>query len=531
MLAMPRRAGRSCVVSGSVSRVAVGLAFGGVLARARPSGPRSPRNRVHALLVPARARARAPCSEPTGSGARPTRTLAEVARDHDRSDGARAAVARGLGTLLGTAVRSRARSRRPARCRASCSMRRDELRSQSVRACGRSICSIRRPRCAPSTRPRRARDTEERARFLVAWLRHRRCPRAERKRSAHAPASRNPTLTDRAAPPARPEKLRRRVRARAFAGLTRAAALVPPPLFRASLDRSLPVAAWTRFEGSRARTSRSRWRHAGANASAHASRAACAVTARGSSPSGCACAPARSPTPAAVVGSRDLVELDPSDRAARHRELARGRGALVVTAHIGNWELLAARHPPHRPIAARWSGSRVRTTARRAGSKRCAARYGVETIPQSEQPARDPARARSGRRRRAPLRPRSAPTRRRVPAVLRTSRADDDGTGRARSRRARAALAGAVRARSQRSGRYRLALRRAARARPSRSIDRARTTRRHRALERDFERWIRAAPEQWAWHQPRWRTQPGSGPGSRRQAALARAEPALFTKR
>ena len=24
-----------------------------------------------------------------------------------------------------------------------------------------------------------------------------------------------------------------------------------------------------------------------------------------------------------------------------------------------------------------------------------------------------------------------------------------------------------------------------------------------------YERWIRAAPEQWAWHQPRWRTRPG----------------------
>ena len=29
-----------------------------------------------------------------------------------------------------------------------------------------------------------------------------------------------------------------------------------------------------------------------------------------------------------------------------------------------------------------------------------------------------------------------------------------------------------------------------------------------RRLNQVFERWLRAAPEQWAWHQPRWRTRP-----------------------
>ena len=31
-----------------------------------------------------------------------------------------------------------------------------------------------------------------------------------------------------------------------------------------------------------------------------------------------------------------------------------------------------------------------------------------------------------------------------------------------------------------------------------------------RRLFATYERWIRETPEQWAWHQPRWRTQPGS---------------------
>ena len=47
-------------------------------------------------------------------------------------------------------------------------------------------------------------------------------------------------------------------------------------------------------------------------------------------------------------------------------------------------------------------------------------------------------------------------------------------------------------------------------------------------LNRVYERWIRETPEQWAWHQPRWRTRPGTRvirPWPAQRAAAASTEP------
>ncbi len=66
----------------------------------------------------------------------------------------------------------------------------------------------------------------------------------------------------------------------------------------------------------------------------------------------------------------DYVALDDASRAALHAAVAEGRGVVMVTAHLGNWELLAqrvvaegldgvtvARENPN-PYLSRWLGSR-----------------------------------------------------------------------------------------------------------------------------------------------------------------------------
>lgn len=80
----------------------------------------------------------------------------------------------------------------------------------------------------------------------------------------------------------------------------------------------------------------------------------------------------------------ELVELDPS--VSRLDEvLAEGRGAIVVTAHIGNWELLCAR------LARRGhAGAVVGRVRRKDPSHRWLVdmrrAYGIETIPQDASP-------------------------------------------------------------------------------------------------------------------------------------------------
>jgi lauroyl/myristoyl acyltransferase len=197
------------------------------------------------------------------------------------------------------------------------------------------------------------------------------------------------------------------------------------------------------------------------------------------------------------------VALDPSI-AILQRELERGRGALIVTAHLGNWELLCARlhrlglegavigyERPGDPSSA-WL-----TQMRRA--------YGVETLPQATS-AREILRVLQDgrvvglladledRRIDGEFLPFLG-----IPALTMTAPA-------ALSRAARVPLL-PVRCVVVPGGGYRL------------SVDeplvldaslprRAATTELSERLNRVFERWIRETPEQWAWHQARWRTRP-----------------------
>ncbi len=313
----------------------------------------------------------------------------------------------------------------------------------------------------------------------------------------------------------KPEKLRRRVRARALDAITHAAGFVPHTAFRGALAAVSPLAAWTRFE----RTTRANLDRALSDTTSARERARIARDVRLHSARIFSewVRLARGAPPGSPRGRwiEDQVEVDPSV-AILQRELARGRGALVVTAHIGNWELLAARlrRAGHQGAVVGFrrpndSSARWLVDMRRA--------YGVETIAQDESP-------------RAILRTLSAGGVVGLLCDLEVRRLDGEFVpffGRpALTMTAPAALARAARiplvpARcvlDARTGRYRLVFD-APLALDEELDRRGRITDLLSRLNRGFERWIRADPAQWAWHQPRWRTQPGDSPLARAAAA------------
>ena len=315
------------------------------------------------------------------------------------------------------------------------------------------------------------------------------------------------------------EKLRRRVRARSLSVLTGASALVPARLVQAALVGLSPLGAFTRFE----RTTRANLELALGSTAGPVERARIARGVRRHSARIFAewVRLARGADPDSGSGGwiEDLVEVDPSI-AVLERELARGRGALIVTAHLGNWELLAARvrRAGHRGAVVGFRRTND-STARWFEDMRRG--YGVETIPQSAHP-RSILRALDAGRvvgllcdlevRRLdgiflPFFDRAALTMT-APAAL--------------ARAARVPLLPAHCTLDARSGRYRLAF--DAPLAPDEELERrARTIDLLARMNSVFERWIRAAPEQWAWHQPRWRTRPGEDPcrlvGARRSWA------------
>jgi KDO2-lipid IV(A) lauroyltransferase len=307
------------------------------------------------------------------------------------------------------------------------------------------------------------------------------------------------------------------VRARALDLITHAAGFVPHAAFHGALSAVSPLAAWTRFE----RTTRSNLELALSGTTSEAERARIARGVRLHSARLFAewVRLARGAPPDSLRGRwiEDQVEVDPSV-AILDQELARGRGALVVTAHIGNWELLAARlrRAGHRGGVVGFtrpndSSARWLVEMRRA--------YGVETIAQDENP-------------RAILRTLHAGGVVGLLCDLEVRRLDGEFVpffGRpALTMTAPAALARAARiplvpARcvlDARTGRYRLAFDPPL-ALEERLDRRERITALLSRLNGTFERWIRADPAQWAWHQPRWRTQPAHSPLPRAPAGLS----------
>lgn len=304
------------------------------------------------------------------------------------------------------------------------------------------------------------------------------------------------------------EPLRRRVRARVLRGLTRAVGLTPPAFLRGGLRLAAAAARHTRYER-RARanlelalggeTSAAERERIAAGVRRHAARqlAEWLRLARGAPPAG----------PAAARGRwiEDAVAIDDSIEVL-DAELARGRGAIVVTAHIGNWELLCAALRRH----GGYPGAVVGLERRRDSSSdwlvEMRRAYGVETIAQRSHPRRILRVLQDGgvlgllcdlevRRLAGEFVPFFG-----HPALTMTAPAALARAHRAPLLPARCVLGA--------DGRYRLGfdeplaldpvLERAAAARDL--LER---------LNRRYEVWIRAAPEQWAWHQPRWRTRPG----------------------
>ncbi|QDV06223.1 Phosphatidylinositol mannoside acyltransferase [Planctomycetes bacterium Poly30] len=196
----------------------------------------------------------------------------------------------------------------------------------------------------------------------------------------------------------------------------------------------------------------------------------------------------------------ELVEIDPSIERL-DRVLSEGRGAIVITAHIGNWELLCARLSRRGARGAVVGRVRERDSSHRwlVDMRRA---YGVETLPQDASA-------------RAPLRVlqeggvlgllTDLHVRRidgvDVPFFGIPARTVTAAAGIARLHRAPLVPIRCVREDS--GGSYRLSVDEPLAL--DRTLDRQ--TAALDLLERQnrtFERWIMDSPEQWAWHQRRW---------------------------
>lgn len=300
--------------------------------------------------------------------------------------------------------------------------------------------------------------------------------------------------------------LRRRLRAKALDLATSGARFVPLPAQRALLHGAAWAGAYTRFERTTlenleralgSETDRRERQRIARGVREHAARLALEwlrlAGARHADSS-------RARVEAWIDAT---VEFDPSCSAMF--EAARsGRGVLIATAHIGNWELLATALRrrgldgavvglrKHRDPSADW------LVATRAA-------LGVRTIPQ-DAPARE---VLGVLRSNAVLGILCDLEVRRLAGLFVPFFGLPALTMRAPASLARAARADLHPVRCVRRGSRYLVLADAALT-LTRGDGRAEAELGFlTALNAIFERWIREDPEQWAWHQPRWRTRPG----------------------
>jgi len=298
---------------------------------------------------------------------------------------------------------------------------------------------------------------------------------------------------------------RRAARARVLGALTATARWSPPAAVEGALTACAPLARWSPFE----RTTRANLRLAYGG---ELDEARIDAVARGVRRH----AARQFATWLRLAASDErrgawideLVEVDASI-AHLDAALARGRGAIVVTAHLGDWELLAARlvRSGRRGAVV---GFRKSNDPSAAWFETMRARHGLRTIPQSAPP-------------RAVL---DVLARGEVVGLLcdlEARRLDGEFvpffgvpalTMTAPAALARASGAALVPARCTREG-ARCVLR--CEAPLEFEASRPRAAARTAVLERlneTYERWIRAAPDQWAWHQRRWRSRPASDAGA-----------------
>jgi len=297
----------------------------------------------------------------------------------------------------------------------------------------------------------------------------------------------------------RPEPLRRKLRGSLLRGLTRAAGVLPTSVLSGTLELATRVAPIGRYaDRTRANLERAlgdettdaERRRIADGVRAHSARLLAEWTrlARGRA--------------AARAFLERHVETDAS--LARLDELRRpGRGVLIVTAHLGNWECLAAT------LALRgYDGDVVGRTRARDSANRWLVEmrraYGVETLAQDGPPRRLVESLRAGRI----LGLLTDLEVRRLDGVFVPFFGHPALTMTAPAALARATGLPLVPAFCVADGpAYRLTFEEPLEL--DRSLDRrAATLELCARMNAAFERRIRAAPEQWAWHQPRWRTRP-----------------------
>jgi len=292
-----------------------------------------------------------------------------------------------------------------------------------------------------------------------------------------------------------PEPLRRRVRSATLRGLTRA----PDPLVSGALRAAAGLARWSRYErrtrdnlelalgaetsaAERARIARGVRRHAARQLAEWVQLARSARTGG-----------------AWIDG---MVELDPSVERLDALAAA-GGGVLIATAHLGNWELLAAALR-RRGLDGAVVGRQRRNDSSSTWLIQMRRGLGIETLAQDE-PARRMLRVlRSG----ATLGLLCDLEVRRLDGLFAPFFGRPALTMTAPAALARAARTPVLPVRCvARGARYRLSVEAPLELRADLDRDAA-----QRALLGElnavFERWIRADPDQWAWHQDRWRTRP-----------------------
>jgi Kdo2-lipid IVA lauroyltransferase/acyltransferase len=322
---------------------------------------------------------------------------------------------------------------------------------------------------------------------------------------------------------AEPDPLRRRLRARALGAVIKVAPWIPGPAVNLSLSAAAAVARRSRL-GARARANLELALGAELDEAARERllRDTFAHSAR-QFREWLRLARGAAPQDRSGAWIEELVELDPSVERL-DEVLAGGRGALIFTAHLGNWELLAARLRRRGHLGA-VVGRRHPRSPGSAWLPRVRRGYGLETLAQDAPPRRALEVLRRGE----------------ILGVLtdlEVRRLDGEFVpffGQpALTMSAPAALARAARlpllpvrcvATGPRS--YRLSVDPPLELDPGLPRNQARSE----LLERmnlTFERWIRETPEQWAWHQHRWRTRPGERPSmplaERRRRELAARE-------
>lgn len=298
------------------------------------------------------------------------------------------------------------------------------------------------------------------------------------------------------------EKLRRRLRAKLLDGLTHTAGALPAPTLRAALELASPLARFSRVE----RITRANLELAlgGTTTDIERTRIAAGVRRHAARLFAEWLRLARTGSPADPRSAwiDEQVELDPSIEILERAR--RAGGTLIVTAHLGNWELLCARLARLGLQGAvigfdRPDDSTVRWL------ERMRATYGVRTLPQSTGP-REILRILGGGGTIGLL------------CDLEVRRLDGEFVPffgeLALTMSAPAALARAARLPLiplkcvLERGRYRLSVDEPLALDPALERDAAQADLLAR-LNATYERWIRATPEQWAWHQRRWRTKPG----------------------